>query len=81
MNIKSINIISIPNPGRSMTFPCEHPDKQFDRGIIEDTTVSNGDQPVEWLATKSIRSKQVIIQVTMIGLFIIGCIILAFPVR
>jgi hypothetical protein len=81
MNIKSINIISVPNLGRSMTFPCENPDKQFDRGIIEDTTVSTGDQSGEWLAPKSIRSKQVKIQVAMIVLFIIGCIILAFPVR
>jgi hypothetical protein len=81
MNTEPIRIISVPNLGRSISFPCEHPDKQFDRGIIEDTTASTGDQSCEWLAPKSIRSKQVKIQVAMIVLFIIGCIILAFPVR
>ena len=42
---------------------------------------TNGLFADRWSAPRLIRSKQVKIQVALIMLFIIGCIILAFPVR
>ncbi len=81
MNIEPAYIISIRNTGRSKDSPHKYTVEQFDGSIIENKTVGYKDQLYKWPAADTIRRTQIIVQVAMIVIFIIGCIILAFPVR